>query len=182
MWPASRPAGTTTSSRTATCDAELDISETCVVNRDTTTTKKRATGKCIGASPSRAGRTGQRKGRGLGPSARAGSRRAGGWRCVSGRRCVKRGWWRWVRAGGFAVPRRQGDGRTTAQPRRQSPPPVRGFARVERRQFGLAPCRDGRARDAGNCRRGSTNGAEFSRKRRTATLRCGVAHAATPLA
>ncbi len=101
MCPASRPAGTTTSSRTATCDAELDISATCVVNRDTTTTKKRATGKCIGASASRAGRTGQRKGRGPGPSARAGSRRAGGWRCVSGRRCVKRGWQRWVRRAGW---------------------------------------------------------------------------------
>ncbi|AFJ88941.1 hypothetical protein MYA_4587 [Burkholderia sp. KJ006] len=50
-----RPAGrgTTTSSRTATCDVELYIRATCVVSVDTTTTKKRATEKCIETNPSR---------------------------------------------------------------------------------------------------------------------------------
>ncbi len=60
MLPASRPAGTTTSSSTATCDVELDISATCVVNGDTTTTKKYATGNFIETNPGRAGRIDRR--------------------------------------------------------------------------------------------------------------------------
>ncbi|KFL54747.1 hypothetical protein JM78_06540 [Burkholderia pyrrocinia] len=64
---------------------------------------------------------------------------------------------------------------------------VRAFVRscvraACQQQFNAAACRSGRAREAGNRRRGSTNVAGFARQYRPAARRCSADHAATPLA